>query len=433
LADAFVTYVYSYPHKTAHRPLQPPITLRDAWAEERRDALFLYFHVPFCEWRCGFCNLFSLARPDPELPDQYLEQVQRQADRVRRALGEAHFARLALGGGTPTFLRTDQLERLFAIVTDTLGARPHEIPVSVEASPSTVTAETLAALRAWGVDRLSLGIQSFDPQAAAALGRPQRQEDVEEALTLIRRTGFPIVNFDLIYGGEGQTVDQWLTSVREALRFSPAELYLYPLYVRPLTGLGKRSRAWTDVRRACYREARDLLLERGYRQVSFRMFRSPSAPGDEGPVYCCQEDGMIGLGCGARSYTRRLHYSTPYAVPRSAVRSVLEEFLGRPAGAFDYADHGILLDIEDQQRRYVILSLLQAEGLPREAFRVRFATDVLEALPELRELESRGYLEITGERLRLTASGLERSDTIGPWLFSERVRGLMESYTWRME
>jgi oxygen-independent coproporphyrinogen-3 oxidase len=81
----------------------------------------------------------------------------------------------------------------------------------------------------------------------------------------------------------------------------------------------------------------------------------------------------------------------------------------------------------------VILSLLQAEGLPREAFRVRFATDVLEALPELRELESRGYLEITGERLRLTASGLERSDTIGPWLFSERVRGLMESYTWRME
>ncbi|NUQ64876.1 MAG: STM4012 family radical SAM protein [Pirellulales bacterium] len=427
----FVTYVYSYPHKTAHRPLPAPIPLDEVWAEERREALFLYFHVPFCRSRCGFCNLFSLAGPDGELIDGYIRQVRRQAERTIRVLKGARFARLAIGGGTPTLLSVDQLRWLLEIATNVLGARPHEIPVSVEASPVTVSGEKLALLREFGCDRLSLGVQSFDPRDSLALGRPQQEDEIRGAIELARRAGFPILNIDLIYGACGQNIARWRKTVEETLQYQPEEIYLYPLYVRPLTGLGGRGQSWDDLRLECYREARALLLDRGYRQVSFRMFLAPAATGEEGPVYCCQEDGMVGMGCGARSYTRRLHYSTPYAVPRSAVRGVLEEFVGRPAESFNQADHGIVMDAEDQRRRYTILSLLQVEGLSRVAYRQRFSTDVLDDLPALGELERIGLLEITGARLRLTAAGLERSDAIGPWLFSERVRRLMESYTWR--
>jgi oxygen-independent coproporphyrinogen-3 oxidase len=430
--NPFVTYVYSYPHKTAHRPIRPAIPLTDVWAAESQSALFLYFHIPFCQSRCGFCNLFSLARPDSDLPGLYLEQVRRQAERVRRAIGDPVFSRLAIGGGTPTFLAPDQLERLFTIAKDVLGVRPREIPISVEASPGSLRRDKLEVLREHSVDRLSLGIQIFDEQDAYSLGRPQNKADVYRALELVRRAAIPVLNVDLIYGVPGQSVGRWLATVTDALRYRPEEFYLYPLYVRPLTGLGRRDGRWEDTRLVCYREARALLLEAGYRQLSLRMFRAESAPAEEGPVYRCQEDGMVGLGCGARSYTRKLHYSTPYAVPRRAVREVLESFLRRSPDDFAAASHGIPMDCEDQRRRYVILSLLQTEGMSRADYERRFETEALADLPQLRELQKLGLMTVSEDHLRLTAAGVERSDAIGPWLFSEKVRRLMESYQWRV-
>src|SRR5262249_18401222 len=157
----------------------------------------------------------------------------------------------------------------------------------------------LALLRARGVNRISIGVQSFSEAEVADVGRPQKTVDVESALERIRYTGFPTLNVDLIYGLPAQTVRSWLDSLRAALRFAPEEMYLYPLYSRPLTGLGQARKTWKDVRADCYREGRALLLAEGYTQVSMRMFRARHAPDEEGPVYCCQEDGMVGLGCGA--------------------------------------------------------------------------------------------------------------------------------------
>ena len=136
-----------------------------------------------------------------------------------------------------------------------------------------------------------------------------------------------------------------------AARFEPEELYLYPLYVRPLTGLGRRGqKAEDDLRPACYRAGRELLLELGYRQVSMRMFQRAQAPATDGPAYCCQNDGMVGLGCGARSYTRALHYSGEYAVGATGVREILAAYFAKAANlvntddAFDFVDYGFRLD-----------------------------------------------------------------------------------------
>src|SRR5829696_9119035 len=85
-ASPYVSYTYSYPHKTAYRPLTPPRELHDVWADERKNALFLYVHVPFCEMRCGFCNLFTTANPKSDLALAYLDALERQARRVRAAL-----------------------------------------------------------------------------------------------------------------------------------------------------------------------------------------------------------------------------------------------------------------------------------------------------------------------------------------------------------
>jgi oxygen-independent coproporphyrinogen-3 oxidase len=182
---------------------------------------------------------------------------------------------------------------------------------------------------------------------------------------------------------------------------------------------------------ACYRAGRALLLDAGYAQVSMRMFRAPHAPAPDGPVYCCQEDGMVGLGCGARSYTTALHYSLEYAVSAPGVRAILADYIARPDAAFAVADYGFRLDGDDQRRRYVIQSLLQAEGLALADYQARFGGDLYADLPALPELAARGWAVATPDRLQLTPAGLEQSDAIGPWLYSAQVSALMEAYELR--
>jgi oxygen-independent coproporphyrinogen-3 oxidase len=425
---SLVAYTYSYPHKMAHRPLERALSLRELWAAEDRRALFLYLHVPFCTHRCAYCNLFSLSRAEEGQVRRYLDAVERQAERVRMAIDGARFARMAIGGGTPTLLDLPDLERLLAVAGLFLGASARGIPASVEVSPATAADEKLARLRQFGVSRLSIGVQTFDAQEAAALGRPQPRGLVEQSLRAVREAGFRTLNVDLMYGIPGQTLASWRQSLHAALAWRPEEIYLYPLYVRPMTGLAGRPAQHEDRRIAAYRVGRELLLGEGYTQHSMRMFRAPHAPPENGPLYRCQEDGMVGLGCGARSYTRTLHYSTPYAVGAERVGEIIERFSARTAESFDWADYGFRLDSEDQRRRYVLLGLLEHEGLDATAYAARFASDPLIDLPQLDALARNGLIDVTADRLRLTEFGFERSDAIGPWLYSHKVRQLTEAY-----
>ncbi|WP_055483492.1 STM4012 family radical SAM protein [Sphaerimonospora mesophila] len=417
-------YVYAYPHKTAYRPLDPRPALRDVWAGEHAAAL--YVHIPFCEMRCGFCNLFTRTGAPQDLVGAYLDAVERQARAVRDALDERsttgpRFTTAAFGGGTPTYLDARELTRLFDLTERAMGVDLGAVPLSVETSPATATRDRLAVLAERGVSRVSIGVQSFVDAEARAAVRPQKRAEVDAALDAIRAAGIPTLNIDLIYGIDGQTPDSWRFSLDTALTWKPEEVYLYPLYVRPLTGLGKRGRAWDDQRMELYRQGRDHLLGSGYEQVSMRMFRLPGSGATTD--YCCQTDGMVGLGCGARSYTSTLHYSFEYAVGVRHVRGIIDDYVRRDD--FDVAHVGFALNLEERKRRHLIQSLLQADGLARDLYRARFGVDVLEdfALDRFGD-----RLTVDDQRLRLTADGLANSDAIGPALFSAEVRRLMDGY-----
>ncbi|MBO1418431.1 STM4012 family radical SAM protein, partial [Streptomyces sp. FH025] len=424
---------YAYPHKTAYRPLPERPALSELWAGEAQHALSLYLHVPFCEVRCGFCNLFTRIGSPEGLTTAYLDALERQAVAVRAALDEgARFALAAFGGGTPTYLTAGELERLCDIAERRMGADLSAVPLSVEASPATATADRLEVLAARGATRLSLGVQSFDDVEARSAVRPQKRAEVEAALDRIRAAGFPVLNIDLIYGIDGQTEASWLRSLDAALSWRPEELYLYPLYVRPLTGLARRGEqesrsAWDARRLALYRAGRDHLLAHGYEQVSMRMFRRAASPQAGASEYACQTDGMVGLGCGARSYTSRLHYSFDYAVNATEVRGIIDDYVATED--FHHAEVGHWMGGEEPRRRHLVQSLLQAEGMPLADYRARFGGSPAEDFPvELAGFAERGWLAEDGDRLLLTPEGLAHSDAVGPMLFSPEVRALMAAY-----
>ncbi|WP_433048570.1 STM4012 family radical SAM protein [Dactylosporangium sp. CS-033363] len=515
LGSPYQGYLYAYPHKTAYRPLDPRPRLADVWRGEDTTSLFLYVHVPFCEMRCGFCNLFTRANPPHEQVSAYLAQLARQARRVADAIPGAGYARAAIGGGTPTYLTAGELTQLFDLLERTTGLG--RVPLSVETSPATATPDRLAVLAERGATRVSIGVQSFLDSEAHAAGRPQRRAEVERALDTIRAAGPADLNIDLIYGIPGQTRATWDESLNTALRWNPEELYLYPLYVRPLTGLGRRGGdepdpAWDAQRLDLYRHAVQRLTDAGYEQLSMRQFRRAEtrpaeasraavqrlegrraeargaeargaeargaeargvegrdgeARGGEGrggegrsgegrdregrdrdgrsgdgggaeardgearrgkvDDYCCQDDGMVGLGCGARSYTTALHYSFDYAVSVRQVRGILDDYLARPESDFDVAEVGFALDAQEQRRRWLLKSLLRAEGLDAAAYRARFGTAADDDFPALERLRAAGY----AEGHRLTADGLAHSDAIGPWLVSADVRAAMAGHVTR--
>ncbi|MFF2938462.1 STM4012 family radical SAM protein [Streptomyces niveus] len=434
----YESYVYAYPHKTAYRPLADRPALRELWADERKDALSLYLHIPFCEVRCGFCNLFTRIGAPDELTTRYLDALDRQATAVADALHArpatgVRFAAAAFGGGTPTFLDAGELERLCDIAEKRMGADLRDVPLSVETSPSTATADRLSVLAERGATRVSIGVQSFVEEEAKAAVRPQRRSDVEAALGRIRDARIPVLNIDLIYGIDGQTPESWRLSLDAALAWRPEELYLYPLYARPLTPLGRRAHPseadWDAQRLDLYRRGRDHLLAQGYEQVSMRMFRRSGAPREGADDYACQTDGMIGLGCGARSYTSDLHYSFDYAVGMREIRSIIDAYT--TTEDFSRAEVGRAVDADEARRRHLLQSLLQAEGMAVEGYRERFGSRPADDFPaELDRFADLGWLDTDAGPglLRLSPTGLAYSDALGPALFSPAVRAAMASY-----
>ena len=438
LERPYSAYSYSYPHKSSYGPLSPSADLRLVWQSENRESLFLYVHLPFCEMRCGFCNLFTRAGGHDEF-DRYLDSLERQMKVMSDSTaGDRQISRMAIGGGTPTILSPTQLSRLFGMLENSFEVKPSLAETSIETSPSTATPDRLEFLKSIGVHRVSIGVQSFIDLEVHAIGRPQKITEVHSALERIRAIGFPILNIDLIYGQPHQTRSSWMESIDGALRYQPEEIFLYPLYVRPETGLAKRGKNLSREEsfcQLCYRDAREQLLCEGYKRFSMRSFRKSITSQSQEDIlvnqvsYSCQVDGMLGLGCGARSYTQALHYSSRFAVAMAGVHSILNDWMNQTDDDFGKATWGIWLSEEERQRRFVIQSLLNRDGLDCHRFRAEFDVEATDQLPEMISLIEKGYLESTDRGWRLTEESMGLSDAIGPFLYSSASQSAIREFT----
>lgn len=422
--DIYLQYAYSYPHKLAYRELDKPLTLKEVWQTENQTKLFAYLHIPYCEMRCGFCNLFTIANPKQGL-DRYLAALKREAQAYRMVLPDSQFEEYAIGGGTPTFLDADQLANMLSIFQDDLGVNTNNKYGSIESSPKSITPEKIHLIEASGINRISIGIQSWIEEETKQLGRPQSMDVATQAVERLMESKIPEVNIDLIYGIKGQTAETWQYALEKTFAYSPTEIFLYPLYTRPLTGLAKwHGPPTNDIRLSLYRQGRDYLLSNGYRQVSMRCFRRIDAPIIKSD-YDATINGMVGIGAGARSYTSKLHYSGHYAVSRKAIKGIIEEYSNQKD--FTSVQYGIRLNKEEEIRRFLIKSLIDGGQLAIHQFEEKFHQSVLD-MEVIQDFFSQGFLEQEGDWIRLSKRGLELEDWIGPQLFSSQVNDLMNSF-----
>ena len=416
----YVSYMYSYPHKTAYRTLTPPVSLSPYLERLEGREASLYFHIPFCAHKCGYCNLFSQQCCDAERISLYLHTMRRQAEQLSVAAQGLKFTSFAVGGGTPLILDEGQLEELFCLA-ELFGVHPSRVFTSVETSPEYTQKSVLRQLRARGVERLSMGVQSFNETELKKLKRRPGLGTVVGALENIVEAGFPQFNLDLIYGIEGQTVESFMRSLNTALTYRPNELFIYPLYVRPGTRIDVRST--DDIGYAIYKSARELLVGQGFVQTSMRRFVRRETTETE---FSCGDEVMLSCGAGGRSYLGNLHYATPYAVRQQAIADEIDHYI--LTTDFMTAANGFLLSTEEMQIRFIIKNLMYHRGVDLAEYEKRFGEKPDRNL--FREFTDRGWIEETGRIVRLTEEGMAYSDYIGQAFISPVVRKLMSEYVY---
>ena len=392
----YVSYMYSYPHKTAYRTLTPPVSLSPYLERLEGREASLYFHIPFCAHKCGYCNLFSQQCCDAERISLYLHTMRRQAEQLSVAAQGLKFTSFAVGGGTPLILDEGQLEELFCLA-ELFGVHPSRVFTSVETSPEYTQKSVLRQLRARGVERLSMGVQGFNETELKKLKRRPGLGTVVGALENIVEAGFPQFNLDLIYGIEGQTVESFMRSLNTALTYRPNELFIYPLYVRPGTRIDVRST--DDIGYAIYKSARELLVGQGFVQTSMRRFVRRETTETE---FSCGDEVMLSCGAGGRSYLGNLHYATPYAVRQQAIADEIDHYIRTTD--FMTAANGFLLSTEEMQIRFIIKNLMYHRGVDLAEYEKRFGEKPDRNL--FREFTDRGWIEETGRIVRLTEEGM---------------------------
>jgi oxygen-independent coproporphyrinogen-3 oxidase len=225
----------------------------------------LYVHVPFCKTKCPYCDFYSITSGTPV--ERWLEALAGEAALYRGLFGT--FDTLYVGGGTPSLLRESETARLFEILAAVFDFAAGS-ETTIEANPDDVTSRALANWRELGVNRVSLGVQSFDDDALRFLRRRHDAARAREALSLLREAGFSNIGVDLIYGFEGQSIDLWRGTLERALEYRPEHLSCYQMTIERSTEFGAMLAAGSlaaideDTQRAFFMETSAILTARGY-------------------------------------------------------------------------------------------------------------------------------------------------------------------------
>ena len=335
----------------------------------------VYIHVPFCAARCDYCA-FATWTDRHHLTEPYLAALRREAGGWAAASGRP-VTSVFVGGGTPSIVPPDDLTPVIAELPLVPGAE-----ISVECNPDTITAELLERYRAGGVTRISLGVQSMVPHVLQALGRTHDPDNVIAAVRLVRDAGFDSFNLDLIYGGVGETVDDWRRTVTEALALDPPHISAYALTVEAGTPLAAdRPRHPDDDDQADkYAVADELLAGAGLGWYEISNWSRAGHECRHNLLYWGQGDYQ-GLGCAAHSHRSGRRWWNVRTPDRYI--DLIEAGASVEAAAEE---------LDDEQRRL--------EGL-QLALRTRAGVPV-EVVP-LDEVE--GLVEVDGDRARLTPAG----------------------------
>lgn len=372
----------------------------------------IYVHVPFCRTKCTYCAFVS-GDYDESLAARYLEALDREIRASGAENGRAAVDTIFFGGGTPSLLPAHELTSILDALRESFDVAP-DAEVTVEMNPGTITPEKLAAYRAAGVTRASVGVQSFDDEELRSIGRVHDAHAAREAVRMLRAAGFDDVSLDLIAGLPNQPRERWERNLDGAIALEPNHLSLYLLELHPGTKLardverGRVARPDDDLAAEMYFATVDRLASAGFVHYEISNFAKPRASGGDhrsrhNEKYWTDQD-YFGFGVSAHAYTR--------GERRANVRSIAQyadAMLGDGTAVADRTP----LEPRERASEAAFLGLRRLDGVDLSRFHDRYGVDLLaEYRDGLAPLFDAGLVELSADRLRLTRRGLVLSNEV---------------------
>lgn len=376
----------------------------------------IYIHVPFCTTKCTYCAFNTYTNLDA-LIQPFTDAVCTELESVALSQPDTPVHTIFFGGGTPSLLTPAQFDQILTTVHRCYRVQP-DAEISLEANPNDITRDYLKALRAVGLNRLSIGMQSAIESELQLFARRHDNDAVVHAVSAARAAGFDNLNLDLIYGIPHQTLANWEQSLSQAIALQPEHVSLYALGLEE----GTPMHAWVDRGRLpepdddlaadMYELASAQLAEAGYTQYEISNWSKPGYECRHNLQYWVNEP-YIGVGPGAHGFAGGVRYSTLLS-PQRYVKALQG---GPVAAAFPRTaatDQSVVLEQADEIAETLIMSLrLTQHGVPRARFRERFGIDLLDLHgPIIDRFCRQGLLEVDDQRVRITEHGRLLSNVV---------------------
>jgi putative oxygen-independent coproporphyrinogen III oxidase len=375
-----------------------PTAPRPEQALAQLPPLALYIHIPWCVRKCPYCDFNSHAA-SPVLPEEdYVDALLADLDQDLPAVYGRPLSSIFFGGGTPSLFSAAALGRLLAGVEQRIVFAP-DIEITLEANPGTFEQDKFVAYRKLGINRLSIGVQSFQPQKLEALGRIHTGDEALRAAEMARRAGFDNFNLDLMHGLPDQSLEEALDDVRQAIALAPTHLSWYQLTLEPNTVFWNQPPVLPedDILWDIQEAGQALLAERGFTQYEVSAYAKPGKAARHNLNYWSFGD-FIGIGAGAHG---KLSLRDGRIV-RTWKTRLPKDYLN-PAKSFKAGEKTLAVD--ELPFEFLMNALRLTEGVDAELFTQRTGLPLETLAAARREAEQKGLLQVEPTRLVATARG----------------------------
>jgi len=365
----------------------------------------LYIHIPFCLSKCPYCDFYS-STSISAVPD-FLNGLSKEMEMVRNRFDP--FDTVYIGGGTPSLLNPEQLERILMRIRENFHLIS-DAEITIEANPADLNQSFLESMQEIGINRINIGVQSFDEKVLGFLGRRHSVKQAISAIEASRKAGFHNIGLDLIYGVPAQDIDSWLDTLKQAVTFSPEHLSCYQLTLEAKTPLGMRCQAGEfsvpgeELQYEFFMRTSKFLEDAGYTHYEVSNFALGIKNTSRHNQKYWDHSPFLGLGPSAHSF---------YGNQRWWNHRSLDQYFDAINGGNLPIEGKEILTMEQLQLEALYLSLRTKKGVYLEDFKNQYAYDLFTEKKELlAKLEEEGFISIRDGFLYPTQTGLAIADSL---------------------